>query len=98
MMRNLAISAIENGTIKSTITKTKAARIYLEKIVTIAKNDSVGNRRLVFSKLNSKEAVNKLFTEIAPKYKSRPGGYLRITRFPTPRLGDGADLAFLSFV
>ncbi len=98
MMKNLATSLILSGKIKSTSTRCKALRPYLEKLVTVARKDTVENRRLVFSKLESKEAVKQLFSEVAPKYVDRNGGYLRITKLADRRVGDSAPMSFISFV
>ena len=98
MMRNLAISLIEHGKIKTTNAKAKALRPYAEKLVTIAKADSVQARREAFSKLNNKEAVKMLFEKIAPKFKERAGGYTRITKLADGRVGDGAQVSYISFV
>lgn len=98
MMRNLATEIIDHGKIKTTITKSKALRIFVEKLVTIAKEDSVANRRLVYSRLNNREATNKLFTEVAPKFKQRPGGYTRIIKLADQRIGDASKMSYISFV
>jgi len=98
MMKNLAIELIEHRRIKSTITKCKALRIFVEKIVTISRNDSVNARRLVYSKLNNKNAVQVLFKDVGPKYIDRPGGYTSITRISDTRTGDGAEMAIISLV
>ena len=98
LVRNLAISLIDNGKIKTTTAKARATRSFVEKLVTIARNDSVANRRLVFSRLGSKKAVQKLFNEVAPQYKERPGGYTRILKLPDTRVGDGANMSYIAFV
>lgn len=98
MIRNLASDLIEHGKIKTTQTRCKALRIYVEKLVTIAKEDTVHHRRLVFSKINNKYAVKKLFEEVAPKYKTRAGGYTRIVKMADTRVGDAAKMAQISFV
>lgn len=98
MMRNLAIEVIDHGKIKTTQTKAKAVRIYVEKLITLAKVDSVHNRRLAFSKLNNKEAVGKLFTEVGPKFKERNGGYTRIVKLADKRLGDASAMGYISLV
>lgn len=98
LMRNLAISMIEHGKIKTTQTKCKALRPYVEKLVTIAREDSVQNRRLAFSKLNNKEAVAKLFNDVGPKFKERNGGYTRIVKLADGRVGDASKMGFISFV
>ena len=73
LIRNLSVELIDHGRIKTTVTKAKALRPHIEKIITLAKEDSVHNRRVAYSKLNNRNAVNKLFTEVGPKFKTRPG-------------------------
>jgi large subunit ribosomal protein L17 len=105
-MRNLAIALIENGQIKTTEVKAKQLRQYVERLITIAKdgvaaNDDAGvglaKRRLAFKALNNKEAVKKLFAEVAPASAQRPGGYTRVVK-AGPRAGDGAPMAYIEFV
>lgn len=98
LMRNLSAELIEHGKIKTTLTRCKAVRSYIEKLVTLAKDDSVHHRRLAFAKLNNKEAVKKLFVEVGPKFKTRPGGYTRIVKLPEGRVGDNAPVAYIAFV
>ncbi len=98
MIRNLAIEVIDHGKIKTTHTRAKAIKPIVEKLVTLAKNDTVHNRRLAYKKLNSKEIVNKLFTEVAPKFKERNGGYTRIVKLADKRLGDASKMGYISFV
>jgi large subunit ribosomal protein L17 len=98
LLRNLAIEVIEHESIKTTQAKCKAVRGYVEKLVTLAKNDTVANRRLAFSKLNDKNAVKKLFEEVAPRFKERPGGYTRILKFADGRVGDNAQMGLITFV
>lgn len=98
LMKNLAVELIDHKKIKTTITKCRALRIFVEKLVTAAREDSVANRRLVYSKINNKDAVSKLFKDVAPKFVSRPGGYTRITKLPELRAGDGSEMAYISFV
>lgn len=98
LMRNLAIEVIDHEKIKTTFTKTKAVKGMVEKLVTLAKVDNVQNRRLAFQKLNSKEAVGKLFTVLGPKFKERNGGYTRITKLADKRVGDASKMAYISFV
>ena len=74
MFRNMAISLVEHELIKTTLPKAKELRRYAEPLITLAKSDSVANRRLAMSRTGSKEAVGKLFTELGPRYKTRPGG------------------------
>ena len=98
MIRNLAIEVIDHGKIKTTHTRTKAIRGVVEKLVTLAKVDTVHNRRLAYKKLNDRAVVAKLFTEIAPKFKERNGGYTRIVKLADRRLGDSSKMAYISFV
>ena len=106
LMRNLACAIIEHGQIKTTVPKAKNVRQYVERIITIAKdgiaaNDNAGvglaKRRLAFSYLNNKEAVKKLFGEVAPASATRPGGYTRIVRCGV-RQGDGAPMCYIELV
>lgn len=97
-MKNLAIEVIDHGKIKTTHTKCKAIQSYVEKLVTIAKNDTVANRRLAFSKLNNKETVQKLFSDVGPKFKERNGGYTRIMKLADGRVGDNAPMSYIAFV
>ena len=80
MLRNMAVSLVEHELIRTTLPKAKELRRYAEPLITLAKNDSVANRRLAFSRTRSKEAVGKLFNELGPRYKERPGGYIRILK------------------
>ena len=98
MIKNLASEVIDHGMIKTTHTRCKAVRGYVEKLVTLAKNDTVANRRQAFRKLNNKEAVTKLFTEVAPKFKERNGGYTRIMKLSDTRVGDNSKMAYIAFV
>lgn len=98
LVQNLSIELITHGKIRTTETKAKAIKPFVEKLVTLAKNDTIANRRLAFTKLNNKEAVNTLFTTVAPKFKQRPGGYTRLLKIADLRLGDGAKEAFIAFV
>ena len=97
LMKNLAIAFIEKELIKTTVPKAKELRSFIEPLITMAKDDSVANRRRAFSKLRLDSAVNKLFTEIAIKSKDRPGGYLRIIKAGF-RPGDKADMAYIEWV
>lgn len=98
LVQNLASELIAHGKIRTTETKAKAVKPYVEKLVTLAKNDTIANRRLAFTKLSNKEAVKTLFETVAPKFKQRPGGYTRILKLTDARLGDGAREAFIAFV
>ena len=98
MIRNLAIEVIDHGTIKTTHTKAKAIRPVVEKLITLAKNDTVANRRTAFKKLNNASAVSKLFSEVALKFKERNGGYTRIMKMSDSRVGDNSKMAYIAFV
>ena len=97
LMKNLAIAFIERELIKTTVPKAKELRSFVEPLITMAKEDSVANRRKAFNKLRLDSVVNKLFTEIAIKSKDRPGGYLRIIKAGF-RPGDKADMAYVEWV
>lgn len=97
MFRNMTASLVEHELIKTTLPKAKELRRYAEPLITLAKNDSVANRRLAFDRLRNKEAVGKLFSELGPRYESRPGGYLRILKCGF-RAGDKAPMAFVELV
>jgi large subunit ribosomal protein L17 len=94
MYRNMAASVIKHETIRTTLPKAKELRRVVEPLITLAKEDSVANRRLAFNRLRDKEVVGKLFTEIGPRCKARPGGYLRILK-TGPRPGDNAPMAIV---
>jgi large subunit ribosomal protein L17 len=94
MFRNMAASMIRHETIRTTLPKAKELRRVVEPLITLAKEDSVANRRLAFSRLRDKEVVGKLFTEIGPRCKERAGGYLRILK-TGPRPGDNAPMAIV---
>ena len=97
LMKNLAIAFIERELIKTTLPKAKELRSFVEPLITMAKDDSVANRRRAFNKLRLDSAVNKLFTKIAIGSKNRPGGYLRIIKAGF-RPGDKADMAYVEWV
>lgn len=97
MFRNMAVSLFEHELIKTTLPKAKELRRVAEPLITLAKSDSVANRRLAFSRTRSKEAVGKLFTELGPRYSDRPGGYTRILKCGY-RAGDAAPMAFIELV
>ena len=80
MFRNMAVSLFEHEMIKTTVAKAKELRRVAEPLITLAKEDSVANRRLAFSRTRSKSAVGKLFRELGPRYQDRPGGYTRILK------------------
>ena len=98
LMKNLCSEIIDHGKIETTLTKARAMKPFVEKLVTLAKNDTLANRRLAYAKLNNKDAVKALFENVAPKFKQRPGGYTRLLKLADPRLGDAADRAILAFV
>ena len=97
MFRNMASSLFEHEIIKTTVPKAKELRRVAEPLITLAKNDSVANRRLAFDRLRSKAAVGKLFDELGPRYVERPGGYLRILKCGH-RPGDKAPMAYVELV
>ena len=97
MFKNMAASLIEHEVIKTTLPKAKELRRVAEPLITLAKTDSVANRRLAFARTRSKEAVGKLFTEIGPRYADRPGGYTRILKCGF-RPGDAAPMAYIELV
>ena len=97
MMRNMAVSLIEHELIKTTVPKAKELRRVAEPLITLAKSDSVANRRLAFDRTRSKTAVGKLFSELGPRYQERPGGYTRILKCGY-RAGDAAPMAFIELV
>ncbi len=97
MYKNMASSLLNHEAIKTTLPKAKELRRVVEPLVTLAGDDSVANRRLAFSRLRDKEAVGKLFSEIGPRFKERPGGYTRILKCGF-REGDKAPMAIIEFV
>jgi len=97
LFQSLAISFIEHEGIKTTLPKAKELRSFIEPLITLAKKDSVSNRRLAFSKIRNKSAVGKLFSDLGPRFKDRPGGYSRIIKIGF-RKGDAAPIAFIEFV
>jgi large subunit ribosomal protein L17 len=97
MFRNMAASLVRHETIKTTLPKAKELRRVFEPLITLAKEDGVPNRRLAFDRLRDKEAVGKLFTDLGPRFKERPGGYLRILKMG-PRPGDSAPMALVQLV
>ena len=97
MFRNMTISLVEHELIKTTLPKAKELRSYAEPLITLAKNDSVANRRLAFDRTRSKAAVGKLFSELGPRYQERPGGYIRIMKCGY-RAGDKAPMAYVELV
>ncbi|BBN58768.1 50S ribosomal protein L17 [Hydrogenovibrio marinus] len=97
MFRNMSASLIEHEVIKTTVAKAKELRTIAEPLITLAKQDSVHNRRVAFSRLRDKAAVGKLFTDLGPRYESRPGGYIRILKCGY-RDGDNAPMAYVELV
>ena len=97
MFRNMATSLVRHETIKTTVPKAKELRRVVEPLITLAKVDGVANRRLAFNRLRDKEAVGKLFSDLGPRFKDRPGGYLRILKIG-PRAGDAAPMAIVQLV
>ena len=97
MFKNMMASLIEHEEIKTTLPKAKELRKFLERLITISKVDTVAKRRIVFSRIRSKDAVTKLFSELGPRFKNRPGGYLRILKCGF-RPGDKAPMAIIQLV
>ena len=97
MFRNMAASLIEHEIIKTTLPKAKELRRVAEPLITLAKSDSVANRRLAFARTGDKAAVGKLFGELGPRYQDRPGGYTRILKCGF-RAGDAAPMAYIELV
>ena len=97
MFRNMTTSLVEHELIKTTLPKAKELRRYAEPLITLAKSDSVANRRLAFSRLRDNAAVGKLFTQLGPRYSARPGGYIRILKCGL-RAGDKAPMAYVELV
>ena len=97
MFRNMTSSLIKHELIRTTLAKAKELRRVAEPLITLAKVDSVANRRLAFSRLRDKVAVGKLFVEIGPRYVSRPGGYLRLLKCGF-RAGDSAPMAYVELM
>ena len=97
MFKNMMASLIEHEEIKTTLPKAKELRGFLERLITISKVDTIAKRRIVFSRIRSKEAVSKLFNELGPRFKERPGGYLRVLKCGY-RAGDKAPMAIVQLV
>ena len=97
MFRNMACSLFEHEVIKTTVPRAKELKRVAEPLITLAKKDSVANRRLAFARMGNKAAVGKLFGELGPRYQDRPGGYTRILKCGF-RPGDAAPMAFLELV
>lgn len=97
MFRNMSASLVEHEIIKTTLPKAKELRRVVEPLITKAKDDSVSNRRFCFDNLRNDDAVKKLFETLGPRYKDRPGGYLRILKCGY-RAGDSAPMAYVELV
>ena len=97
MFRNMTVSLVEHELIRTTLPKAKELRSYAEPLITLAKNDSIANRRLAFDRTRDRSAVGKLFNELGPRYQERPGGYIRILKCGY-RTGDKAPMAYVELV
>jgi large subunit ribosomal protein L17 len=94
---NLAGSLIEHGRVKTTVTKAKAVKPFVEQMISLGKRGDLHARRQALSELRSRDVVEKLFEDVAPRFADRPGGYSRIVKLG-PRLGDAAEMAYLELV
>ena len=97
MLRNMMNSLIEHEAIKTTLPKAKELRRVIDPMITLAKEATVANRRLAFNRLRDRDSVTKLFNELGPRYKARPGGYTRILKMGF-RVGDNAPMAYVELV
>jgi len=97
MLKNMAVSLLQHEIIQTTVPKAKELRRVAEPLITMAKSDSVHRRRLAFSRLRDRDTVTKLFNELGPRYRDRPGGYLRILKSGY-RPGDNAPMAYVELV
>jgi large subunit ribosomal protein L17 len=97
MLRNMSVSLLRHETIRTTTPKAKELRRVVEPLITLAKNDSEANRRVAFSRLRDAEVVTKLFEDLGPRFKARPGGYTRILHL-APRPGDSAPMSLMQLV
>jgi len=97
LMRNLSVSLLRHETIRTTLPKAKELRRVVEPLITLAKSDGEANRRVAFSRLRDAAVVEKLFADLGPRFKARPGGYTRILRM-LPRPGDSAPMALMQLV
>lgn len=97
MFRNMACSLFEHEVIRTTLPKAKELKRVAEPLITLAKSDSIANRRLAFARTGRKDTVGKLFTDLGPRYSERPGGYTRILKCGF-RAGDAAPMAFIELV
>lgn len=98
MLRNMAVSLVIHERIVTTVPKAKTVKPLVEKLVTLGKDSAQHNRRRAFAKLRSKEAVQKLFDVLGPRFQARRGGYCRILKLSKPRLGDNGERAIVEFV
>ena len=97
LLRNMSVSLLRHETIRTTVPKAKELRRVVEPLITLGKSDSEANRRLAFSRLRDMPLVDKLFTDLGPRFRTRPGGYTRILRM-VPRAGDAAKMALMQLV
>jgi large subunit ribosomal protein L17 len=97
LMRNMSVSLLRHETIRTTLPKAKELRRVVEPLITLAKSDQDANRRIAFARLRDAEVVEKLFADLGPRFKARPGGYTRILRM-MPRPGDSAPMALMQLV
>jgi large subunit ribosomal protein L17 len=97
MLRNMSVSLLQHEAIKTTLPKAKELRRVVEPLITLAKVDSVANRRLAFARLRDRDVVTKLFNDLGKRYNARPGGYTRILKMGF-RVGDNAPMAFVELV
>lgn len=97
MYRNMAASLIRHETVKTTLPKAKELRRVIEPLITLAKQDAIARRRLAFNRLRDRDSVGKLFNELGPRFKNRPGGYLRILKLGV-RAGDSAPMALVQLL
>ncbi len=97
MLRNMSNSLLQHEVIKTTLPKAKELRRVVEPLITLGKKDNLANRRLAFNRLRDRDMVTKLFTELGPRFATRPGGYLRILKFGF-RVGDNAPMALVELL
>jgi len=97
MLQNMCVSLLRHEAIKTTLPKAKELRRVVEPLITLGRTPTVANRRLVFARLRDREIVTKLFSELGPRYATRPGGYTRILKMGF-RVGDNAPMAFVELV
>ncbi|RCS56609.1 50S ribosomal protein L17 [Parvibium lacunae] len=97
MLRNMSVSLLQHEAIKTTLPKAKELRRVVEPLITLAKEDTVANKRLAFNRLRDRDVVLKLFNELGPRFANRPGGYLRILKMGF-RVGDKAPMAYVELL